>query len=67
MTFIEKDRKPGEALDLRAALERGDTRCVEDLVYEFLATQKLDVLPSEALGKAIQTFVEKDESSAIKE
>ena len=40
---------------------------MEDLVREYLSSQKLDVLPENELENAVHNFVEKDEKDAIKE
>lgn len=50
--------------DLPAAVD--ETR-VEDLVYEYLRGQTLEILPENELGDAIKEFVEKDDKDAIKE
>ncbi|KAK9763849.1 meiotic recombination [Basidiobolus ranarum] len=47
--------------------ERLDHFKVEDLIEEFLNTQKLDVLPETELIDAVRIFVEKDDRDAIKE
>jgi double-strand break repair protein MRE11 len=40
---------------------------VETLVHEYLKAQQLEVLAENGMGRAVDSFVEKDDTNAIKE
>jgi double-strand break repair protein MRE11 len=52
--------------DIESALpENLNAVMVGELIMEYLGAQQLNILPEEALGDAIQLFVDKDDPQAI--
>jgi double-strand break repair protein MRE11 len=60
-----RSSKPGEQIrDIEFTTNDGAVR-VEDLVSQYLASQKLDLLPQNEFSDCVRIFVEKDDKDAI--